>query len=471
MPKEKKLHVLMVSMALQGHLNPMFKFAKFLISKGVHVTIATTEDGRYRMLKHTKNNSTNPNSEIQLEFFSDGLNIDFDRSDTVSMIKTIREKGSKNLSNLIANLTKVHHFSCAIVNPFLPWAIDVIVEHNIPCALLWIQACAVYSIYYRHFNGTNIFPNLEHPNEKVHLPGLPMLEVRDLPSFMLPSSPCHFRQVMMDLMKALSKVKWVFGTSFYEIEEEIVKSMDSLAPIVPIGPLVSPFLLGEKETSDVSVDMWNAEDHCIEWLDKKPISSVIYVSFGSILVLSQNEVNNIAAALKNINKAFLWVVKPADQGGEKENSAAKLPNEFMEITKKSGLVVKWCPQEKVLMHPAVACFVSHCGWNSMLETVVTGVPVVAWPSWTDQPTNATLIANVFQNGVKVNCGDDGIASAEEIERCIRDVTEGPHAEEIKKRAMELKESAKKTLKEGGTSSKNINQFISDLIVGNIPARA
>ncbi|XP_045831412.1 UDP-glycosyltransferase 84B2-like [Trifolium pratense] len=449
----------MVTMSLQGHINPMLNFAKRLISKGVHVTIATTEDGRSSMLKNKDANS----SEIKLEFFSDGLSIDFDRSDTKTLLNTIQEKGRKNLSNLITNLTKNQTFSCAIVNPFVPWAIDVIAEHEIPCALLWIQASACYSIYYRYFKNIDSFPKFDDPNEKVELPGLPLLEVRDLPSFILPSYPLHFKELLADLYKALDKVKWVLGASFYEIEEEIVKSMDSLTPIYPIGPLVPPFLLGEKEISDVNVDLWNAEDSCLEWLDNKPDSSVIYISFGSLVVLSKKQMNNIAITLKNSNKNFLWVVKPANNGGyEKEDAAYELPEEFLKETEGRGLVVKWCAQQKVLMHPAVACFISHCGWNSTLETLVNGVPVIGWPSWTDQPTNAKLIENVFKNGVKVKYGEDGVASVEEIERCIRDVMEGPNAAEIKKKAMEIKESARKALEEGGNSSKNLNQFISEI---------
>jgi len=363
---------------------------------------------------------------------------------------TIQEKGPQNLSKLITNLTKNETFLCAIVNPFLPWAIDVISEHEIPCALLWIQASALYSIYYRYFKNTDLFPKLDDPNEKVQLPGLPMLEVKDLPSVLLPSSPLHYKELMACFIKALDKVEWVLGSSFFEIEEEVVKSMDSLTPIYPIGPLVSPFLLGEKETSNVSVDMCNAEDSCIGWLDNKPNSSVVYMSFGSLTVLSKNQMDNIATALKNSNKNFLWVVKPANN---------ELPKEFLKETQGRGLVVKWCAQEKVLMHPAVACFLSHCGWNSILETLITGVPVICWPSWIDQPTNAMLIENVFRNGAKVNYG-------EEIERCIREVMEGPNAGEIKKKAMEIKESARKALEQGGSSSNNFNQFISELIVKN-----
>ncbi|CAI8584711.1 unnamed protein product [Vicia faba] len=465
--EKTNINILMVSMALQGHVNPMLNFAKHLVIKGVHVTIATTEEGRARMLKNADQNLSD--SGIRLEFFSDGLSIDFDRSDTKTVINTIREKGPKNLSNLIDRLSKNQTFSCVIVNPFVPWAVDVVAEYQIPCALLWIQASACYSIYYRYFKNTDVFPKLEDPNEKVQLPGLPTLEVRDLPSMILPSSPVQFKEVMSDFIKALDKVKWVLGASFFEIEEEIVKSLDSLSPIYNIGPLVPPSLLGEKETSNVSADMWNAEDSCIEWLNTKPNSSVIYISFGSLVVLSKNQMSNLATVLKNSNNNFLWVVKPANNGGyASEDPAYELPKEFLEETEGRGLIVKWCAQTKVLQHPAVACFISHCGWSSLLETLITGVPVIGYPSWTDQPTNAMLVEKVFKNGVRIKVGEDGVGSVEEIERCVFEVVDGPNAAEFKKRALEIKEAAKKALQEGGSSSANVNKFIGELKVKNGP---
>ncbi|XP_004509204.1 UDP-glycosyltransferase 84B2 [Cicer arietinum] len=461
----EKPKILMVSAAFQGHINPMLKVANRLISNGFHVTFAITENCRDNILKNIPN--SNSSSGLVLDFFSDGLSLDFDRSDVKTLIETLQEKGPINLSNLIKNHTKNQNFSCAIVTPFVPWAIDTVAQHEIPCAMLWIQASALYSIYYHYFKNNDIFPSLEDPNETVQLPGLPILEVRDLPTFILPSYPLHFKEVVENSFKDLEKVKWILGASFFEIEKEIVESMDSLTPIYPIGPLVSPFLLGEKDTNDLSLDMWNAEDSCIDWLDNRPNSSVIYISFGSIIVFSEKQMENIIIALKNSNKDFLWVFKPANNGGsEKEDSTLELLNEFKKESEGKGIVVKWCPQEKVLMHPAVACFISHCGWNSTLETVVAGVPVIGWPTWTDQPTNATLIENVFKNGVKVSYGEDGVASAEEIERCIWEVMDGPNASEIKQRAVEIKESARNALKEGGSSSNNFNKFIGDLLAKN-----
>ncbi|MED6185519.1 hypothetical protein PIB30_057897 [Stylosanthes scabra] len=462
MAKEKRMNVLMVSLPLQGHINPMLKLAKRLISKGVHVTIATTEDRLFR--KHNSDAS----SEIRLEFFSDGLSFDFERNDPNSLINSVETKGRRNLSTLVTNLTKAQDYSCVITNPFFPWAIDIAAEHGIPCALLWIQASAVFSIYYRYFKSTDVFPNLEDPNEKVNLiPGLPTLHVRDLPSFMLPSSPEHFTRLLKHLYKSLDKVQWVFGTSFFEAEEEIVKSMVSLTPFYPIGPLVSPFLLGETETNGVSVDMWEAEDSCIEWLNNKPPSSVIYVSFGSLIVLSNEKIKNIATALKNSNKPFLWVLNPgAERSNNKEDGADELVCEILKETKGKCLVVKWCNQERVLLNPSVACFVSHCGWNSTLEALVTGVPIIGCPDWTDQPTNAILISDVFKNGVQAKSGEDGVISAQELERCIWEVMEGPNAEELKNRAMEMKDLGRKALQKGGSSDKHISQFINDMVIQN-----
>ncbi|KAK7252799.1 hypothetical protein RIF29_37013 [Crotalaria pallida] len=471
---EEKVSVLMVTTALQGHINPMLKFAKRLIPKGVDVTLITTEMARDRMLRYSNNNvstttttTTIPHShqetKIQFEFFSDGLSPDFDRNkDRITFVDTLRTIGINNLSNLITNLTKIkgHNYSCMIVDTLLPWAVNVAVEHDIPCALLWLQPCALFSINYHFFMNPELFNNLLDPNVEVQLPGLPLLKVKDLPTYLLPDFPSFGKQIMKDLCQYLDKVKWVFAISNYELEEDIVKSMASSIAIYPIGPLVSQFMLGEDETNGSNMNMWSAENSCLGWLDEKPPSSVIYIAFGSVIVLSQQQVDNLAIALKNSNKAFLWVIKPAEKGSEDE--IPKLPLGFLKETKERGLVVTWCEQEKVLMHPAVACFMTHCGWNSMLETITAGVPIIAYPKWLDQPTNAKVVVEKFRNGVVMSYEQDGIASVHEIEKSIKEVMEGPGAEEINKRAIKMKEASRKALENGGSSHKNINQFVNDL---------
>lgn len=459
-----QVRVLMVTISLHGHLNPFLRLAKRLVSKGLHVTVATTEAAR-KHLTLSPTSTCITKSTVHFVFFPDGLSDDFDRiKNTGAFIESLQNVGSKNLSSLINNLsTDDKKISCIITNPFMPWVPDVAAQHKIPCAVLWIQACAAYSIYYHYFKHPQLFPSFENPNEAVHLPALPFLLVSELPSFLLHSSPIHFKQLVSDFVQKLDKVKWVLGNSFNELEEDVVESMATFTPIIPVGPLVSPFMLGKQENVTApSLNMWStAEEYsCIDihqWLNKKPSSSVIYISFGSLLVLSQNQIDSIATALKCTNRPFLWVIR-----SQENNEGGVLPAEFLEETKDTGLVVKWCSQENVLMHPAVSCFLTHCGWNSTLETVVAGVPVIAYPEWTDQPTDAKLLVDVFKIGVRMRNEEDGTLSIQQVQRCIDEATQGPNATVMKKRAVALQEAAKKALEDGGSSDANINRFINEI---------
>lgn len=181
----------------------------------------------------------------------------------------------------------------------------------------------------------------------MNCPGIPNLQVNDLPSTVLPSTPVHFKKLISDSARCAEKAKWVLGNSFYELESEIIDSMDALVPIRPIGPLVSPFLLGKNVADDNSdyalhVDVLKAEESCIEWLDKQRPCSVIYVSFGRVTVWSQKQIDNISMALKNSDRPFLWALKPPAEGSKRDSG--ELSRGFLEETKEKGIVVTWCSQ-------------------------------------------------------------------------------------------------------------------------------
>ncbi|ESQ46245.1 hypothetical protein EUTSA_v100004361mg, partial [Eutrema salsugineum] len=334
----------------------------------------------------------------------------------------------------------------------------VAAAYNIPCAILWIEACGAFSVYYRYYMKTNAFPeNLEDLNQTVELPGLPLLEVGDLPSFLLPSSGSHFNSLMVEFVDCLKDVKWVLVNSFYELESEIIESMSGLKPMIPIGPLVSPFLLGadeeDKTLDGKNLDMWKSDEYSMEWL-----TSVVYISFGSLLKSSETQVKSIATALRNRGVSFLWVIRPKEKG---ENVDV-----LQEMVKEGqGIVIEWGPQERILSHVAISCFVMHCGWNSTVETVVTGVPVVAYPSWIDQPLDTRLLVDVFGIGVRMrNDTVDGELKVEEVERCIEAVTEGSAAADMRRRATELKYAARSALAPGGSSARNLDSFIADITI-------
>ncbi|PKI71673.1 hypothetical protein CRG98_007996 [Punica granatum] len=296
----------------------------------------------------------------------------------------------------------------------------------------------------------------------VELPGLPLLTTQDLPSFVLPTNPFgSFTKLFSELFQHLEKFKWVLGNSFYELEKGMIDSLSELCPIRPVGPLVPLVLLGQEQDQDAGVEMWKSEDSCIEWLDQQAPRSVIYVSFGSIVVLPAKQMESVATALKNAKRPFLWVVKPPAKPSP--DNAGELPVGFTNEIKDQGQVVTWCPQIRVLAHPAIACFVTHCGWNSMLETICSGIPLIAYPQWTDQPTNAKLITDVFKVGVRLKKDESGTVTSAEIEKCIEEVMVGPLAEELRKNAEELKCAAREAASPGGSSDKAIQQFVDEKI--------
>lgn len=259
------------------------------------------------------------------------------------------------------------------------------------------------------------------------------------------------------MFQDMKKLKWVLANSFHELEKEVIDSMAEMCPITTVGPLVPPSLLGQDENEDVGIEMWKPQDSCMEWLNHQPPSSVVYVSFGSLIVLSDKQLESIAKALRNCNRPFLWVIKRRD--------GAPLPQGFLEenIAEERGMVVPWCPQTKVLVHPATACFLTHCGWNSMLEAIAAGTPMIAYPQWTDQPANAKLISDVFRMGIRLELDSDGFVAAEEMERTIEEMVGGPRLDVFKKNALELKLAAREAVAEGGSSDRNIQSFVDEIL--------
>ncbi|GAB2291711.1 hypothetical protein Dimus_025962 [Dionaea muscipula] len=379
---------------------------------------------------------------------------------------SLAEFGPINLSNLIKRL---HHqigspkISHIIANPFVPWVAGVAAELGIPCSMLWIQPCSLFSIYYHFLNKLKDFPTLENPEISVQLPGLPLMNPSDLPSLVLPSNP--LRSVTKSIVETFENMKnfrWVFANSFYELEKDAIDAISSHIPIKPVGPLIPVTLLGEDRGSDVGVNMWKAEDACLDWLDQRPDGSVIYVAFGSLAVLAKAQTESIATALKNSKMGFIWVVKPPDS--QAADGAGEVPEGFLEETREQGMVVPWCHQGLVLSHRSIACFLTHCGWNSLLEAVSAGVPLIGFPQWNDQPTNAKLLAEAFGVGVRVRVcpNEDGQVASQQFEKCIQEVVSGPRAAEYRGKAMEWKQAARDALADGGSSDRIIKSFLDDI---------
>lgn len=203
------------------------------------------------------------------------------------------------------------------------------------------------------------------------------------------------------------------------------------------------------------------QQECLKWLDSKKPNSVIYVCFGSVTNFASSQLYEIAIALEASGQDFVWVIR-------KVKNVEELPEGFEERVKGKGLIIKgWAPQVLILDHEAVGGFVTHCGWNSTLEGVCAGVPMVTWPFFADQFYNEKLVTEVLRIGVAVGVqqwsrnGSGGI-KREAIEKAVKSLMVGKESEEMRRRAKELKEMARKAVEEGGSSYANLSALIEEL---------
>ncbi|KAL4194652.1 hypothetical protein AMTRI_Chr05g69580 [Amborella trichopoda] len=456
---EVNIHILLVTFPAQGHVKPAIRFARRLTASNASllVSLATNEAIGQQM---RDSGAAGSDEHISFETFSDGLSVDSNQHDIDKFMAQLNRAGPEGLATLINDLqVRGRQVHCIVSNPFVPWVVDVAEGFGIPCAMLWVQSCAVYAVYYQSLCRLDEFPTPERLNIDVSLPGLPVLKTNELPSFLVPFAPYQcLADAILGHIKKIKKVKWVLANSFHALETEAIQSVSELTPIMTIGPLVPLGLLRRSTASEMRGDLWKSEDDCLDWLNTQPKESVIYVSFGSIVSLSPTQIEELAWGLASSGRPFLWVAKPVDSTSE-----FLLPTGFLDATAGRGKIVKWCPQVEVLTHPSVSCFVTHCGWNSTLETIAAGTPILAFAHWGDQVTNAKFLVDVYSVGVRLERDAEGVVRREEVCRCIEEIREGSRAAKIRENAMKLKEAAREALEEGGSSDKNLRVFVEDLI--------
>jgi UDP:flavonoid glycosyltransferase YjiC (YdhE family) len=197
----------------------------------------------------------------------------------------------------------------------------------------------------------------------------------------------------------------------------------------------------------------------MEWLDAKPARSVLYVSFGSFLSMSTRQAEEMRRGLEATGRPYMWVARVADAGSSHEADSSGGTGEGHQL----GLVVEWCDQVRVLSHPAVGCFVTHCGWNSTLESVTCGVPMVAVPQWTDQPTVAWLVQARMGAGVRARVDGEGVVEHGELQQCVELVMgDGEAAAMVRTQAALWRDRATEAVACGGTSERNLRAFASVL---------
>ncbi|XP_072985876.1 crocetin glucosyltransferase, chloroplastic-like [Typha latifolia] len=454
-----KQHLLVVAYPAQGHLNPSLHLAKKLACLGAVVTFSTTVSAHCSMFP----NASPPDQEVsddEVSYlpFSDGHDDAVNIHPFNECNSRIKRFGERNLSKLVVTLRDRNRPVTCIVYSFLwPWAAEVARNHAVPSVLYWIQPVTVFAIYYHYFRGDArlITEHLDVPSSAVTLPGMPPIPVHELPSFLtLPGDDLCYSvlSVLGNMFDALEKeTTWrkpkVLVNSFAALEEDVIPTID-VVDLVMVGPLLPS--LKNKAVGDLFEP---DEKGYIDWLDHQPERSVAYVSFGSMAQIPRRQMEEIMRGLRLCGRPYLLVVR-------KDNRV----QEGIELESgENAMVVEWCNQVRVLGHRSVGCFVSHCGWNSMLEGLVAGVPIVGFPQWSDQGINARMLENVSKSGFRAEISEEGILEAAELRRCLELVMgDGERASEIKSNANQWKEMVREAVGDGGPSDQNLRAFLKEL---------
>ncbi|KAM0944493.1 putative hydroquinone glucosyltransferase [Dioscorea sansibarensis] len=296
---------------------------------------------------------------------------------------------------------------------------------------------------------TGEFRDIQEP---LRMPGCPPIYPKDMPDVILDRGNIAYVAFVRILRRCV------------EAKGIALKDDEDVPLVYTVGPLVRTCLAGVVNGAE-----------CLTWLDNQPPGSVLYVSFGSGGTLTGEQVKELALGLEMSKQRFLWVVKTpheskpnaayfGDQTPESESSLEFLPDGFLARTKGLGLVVSvWAPQVEVLGHASVAGFMSHCGWNSSLESIVHGVPMVAWPLYAEQSLNALMPVDGLKVALRPQVGaDDALVTRDEVRRVIKCLMEGVEGKELRERMKELSVAATKAVAEDGSSFKSISKLTLEL---------
>nr|AKA44577.1 UGTPg20 [Panax ginseng] len=380
-----KPHIMTIPYPYQGHMNPMLQFSKRLASKGVQITILATDDVKTSKLAHT--------SSINIEYISYEIEQGDEIPKSVAAgLGYINHKVLKRVPGIIEkHKASGSPIKVIVYDSLIHGALELAHKLGLRGASLFTQTCAVCSVYYHVQRGSLALPLEGHT---VSLPSIPVLEMEDLPSLVQPHDRLYpgLLEVIKKQFVDLEKADWIFFNVFDKLEEEIAKWLSSQWPMKTIGPSIPSMFLDKRlpDDRDYGLNLFKPDaEACIKWLNAKATGSVVYISFGSVANLAQDHMDELAWGLLNTNINFLWVVRETEQN--------KLPGNFNADASEKGLVVSWCPQLEVLAHKAVGSFMTHCGWNSMLEALSLGMPMLVMPQRADQTTNAKICCGRMAN--------------------------------------------------------------------------
>ncbi|KAK1357195.1 UDP-glucose iridoid glucosyltransferase-like [Heracleum sosnowskyi] len=439
----RRPNVVIVPGPFQGHISPMLDLGTVLHSKGFGVIFA-----------HTVFNAPDPSNHPDFIFLPLPDNLADHQilpGDIIALVtilnKNCEEPLKKGLSEIMNRLETENQVVCIIYDMLMYFCESVAKDLKL-CCMIFRPSSASAGLAYLSLSRLQAEGYIPPKGSALDdlVPGLPLLRFKDIPT-----ADMGTLQDAIELTVNICNTRTssaIICNTVHHLEPEEIVQFQHIYPLqyFPIGPL---HILAPTSSSS----LLEPDTDCLTWLDNQAPRSVIYVSIGSLAILQKEELAEMAWGLASSNQPFLWVVR-SDAVPESE-WADLIPEGFLETVGERGCIVKWAPQKDVLEHNAVGGFWSHCGWNSTLESISAGVPMICWPCFSDQKVNSRYLSHVWKVGLELDHKLERGVIKESIRRLMVD-NEG---EKIRVRANDLKQKMKISVSEGGLSYASLNNLV------------
>ncbi|KAK7339442.1 hypothetical protein VNO77_20110 [Canavalia gladiata] len=447
-------HVVLFPFMSKGHTIPLLHFAQILLRRSTAVTVVTTPANRPFIAEFLNCTAV---SIVTLPFPTAGGVESTDKLPSISLFYELALATSAMQPQFEQLLETLPPVSFMVTDAFLWWTQHSAKSFGIPRLVYYGMSCYSISLSIEAAR-SGILGGSQPDDELVPLTQFPWIRLckEDFESgFRDPKPDSIVYEFNMKVMSATYGSYGILVNSFYELEPTFVDFMNKESSHK--NWCIGPFCLAEQTPKKVYSEP-DVKPRWVQWLDQKleEKTSVLYVAFGSQAEISCEQLEEIASGLEESKVSFLWVIRKKEWG---------LPDGFEERVKERGMIVnEWVDQREILMHEIVEGFVSHCGWNSVLESICASVPILAWPMMAEQHLNARMVDEEIKVGLRVETCDGsvrGFVKREGLKKTVKELMEGEKGRKAKEKVRELADMANKAVQEGGSSCTALNSLLNE----------
>ncbi|XP_065847103.1 UDP-glycosyltransferase 90A1-like [Euphorbia lathyris] len=439
----------------KGHTIPLLHLAHLLLRRRIFVTVFTTPANH----PFIANFLSETNADILDLHFPENVSgipaciESTDKLPSISLFHQFALATALMQPDFEKELEKLPAVNFLVSDSFLWWTAESAAKFGIP-RLVFSGMSNYATCLSKCVVENRLLLGLESDDDLITLPDFPWIKItrndfesqfRDLEQ----QKETPFSDFMFNIFMSYSISYGFISNSFYELEPLFADHLNQLQPTKTF--CTGPFCLAIKTPNFAE----NQKPSWIKWLDEKLIQGkpVLYVAFGSQAEISDDQLKEIAIGLEESMVNFLWVTRKI--------------SDLEESVKGRGIIVKeWVDQMEILMHKSVEGFLSHCGWNSTIESICAGVPILAWPMMAEQPLNARMVVEEIKVGLRVETCNNGFVKSEGLKKMVKQLMEEEIGKEVKDNVKKYSEMAIKAIEEGtGSSSKTLDSLILEICGG------